>query len=192
METVIRALWKCVEAVLKGITRFIFRIVGKRLTAEEWDGHAEFWKFAVIGCSSTLVQYVVYVLILAAMGRGHYLLASIISFLCSTVYSFYCNNRYVFPESNAEKRQTKGSILRSFLKTLMTYSVTGFVLYNVLMVMFIDALGVSELVAPIIILVICFPINFLLNKFWAFGGKPKKKKKKKNKNTTGAENGDSD
>ena len=35
----------------------------------------------------------------------------------------------------------------------------------------IDACGVSEYVAPIINLLVTVPLNFLLNKFWAFKAK---------------------
>lgn len=66
-----------------------------------------------------------------------------------------------------------GSVLRLnqqkvLLKTYASYSVTGIVINNILSWLWIDILGESKLIAPIINPLISVPLNFIFNKFWAF------------------------
>ena len=63
------------------------------------------------------------------------------------------------------------SIWRALLKTYVSYGVTGIVLNNILLFLWVDTLGIHKMVAPIINLVINIPINFFMNKLWAFSKK---------------------
>ena len=57
---------------------------------------------------------------------------------------------------------------KALLKTYVAYGLTGIVLANVLSYVWINVFGVSKYVAPLINLVISIPLNFIINKFWAF------------------------
>ena len=57
---------------------------------------------------------------------------------------------------------------KALLKTYVSYSFTGLFLNSVLLVLWVRYLGISEFVAPVINLMISVPINFIINKFWAF------------------------
>ena len=54
------------------------------------------------------------------------------------------------------------------IKTYISYSFTGLFLSSILLVLWVQVLGISEFIAPIINLLISVPLNFIINKFWAF------------------------
>ena len=96
-----------------------------------------------------------------------YLAAQAAAFILSVIWSFYWNNKIVFVMHEREKR----SIWLSLIKTFISYSFTGLFLNTVLIIFWVNVMHVSEFVAPIINLLISVPINFVINKFWAFRGK---------------------
>lgn len=122
----------------------------------------QFIKFGLVGVSNTVISYVTYA-VLVFFGAP-YLIANLIAFVVSVLNSFFWNNRYVF---TLESGQTR-SIWRSLAKTFASYSVTGLFLSSVLLWLWIDVFGISAYIAPIINLLVTVPLNFILNKFWAF------------------------
>jgi putative flippase GtrA len=68
---------------------------------------------------------------------------------------------------NSSARELLGALAKMYL----SYAFTGIILSNVLSYVWIDVLHISKLIAPLINSAIGVPINFLLNKFWAFDGK---------------------
>lgn len=127
----------------------------------------QFIKFGMVGVTNTLLSYflnigVLYLLKDAALSYD-YVIANVVAFFISVLWSFYWNNRLVF-----DTKQGTGNILKALLKTYVAYSVTGIVLNNILSFVWIDLLGISKLIAPMINLLFSVPINFLLNKYWAF------------------------
>lgn len=122
----------------------------------------QFIKFGVVGLSNTLISYAVYIILVAF--SWHYLLASLMGFLISVVNAFYWNNKYVFKAEDGEER----TLLSSFFKTFMSYAGTGLILNNLLLMLWIDVFKLHEMLGPILNLFITIPLNFLLNKYWAF------------------------
>lgn len=126
----------------------------------------QFIKFGIVGLSNTLISYVVY---LVGVWLGiHYLLASVLGFVISVLNSFYWNNKYVFRQGDEER-----NLWLTLVKTFMAYAATGLVLANILLYIWVDVLGISEYLGPVINLVITVPLNFVINKLWAFRGKRK-------------------
>ena len=93
-----------------------------------------------------------------------YFIAQIIAFILSVLWSFFWNNKFVFMLEDGEER----SLWKALLKTYVSYSFTGLFLNSVLIVLWVQVLHISEFIAPIINLLISVPVNFLINKFWAF------------------------
>ncbi|MDE5864126.1 MAG: GtrA family protein, partial [Lachnospiraceae bacterium] len=93
-----------------------------------------------------------------------YIVAQVIAFVLSVLWSFYWNNKMVFVVEEGKQR----SIWRALLKTYVSYSFTGLFLNSVLLVLWVKLFHISEFLGPIINLAINVPINFLINKFWAF------------------------
>lgn len=125
----------------------------------------QFLGFCLVGVSNTLLSYVVY---LAAISLGcHYLAASVLGFGISVINAFYWNNKYIFQPGAGEKR----SILATFCKTVLSYAGTGLVLANLLLILWVEVLSLPQWLGPLLNLLVTIPLNFLLNKLWAFRGK---------------------
>ena len=93
-----------------------------------------------------------------------YIVAQVIQFFLSVLWSFYWNNRMVFKLKEGDHR----SILKSLLKTYVSYAFTGLFLSSILLIFWVQVLHISEFIAPVINLCVSVPLNFLINKFWAF------------------------
>lgn len=122
----------------------------------------QFIKFGIVGVSNTLISYVVYVVLVNI--HIDYLMASIMGFIISVLNSYYWNNKYVFKKNKDDQRVW----WKVLIKTFMSYAGTGLILSNVLLVIWVEYFKISELVAPLINLVITVPMNFFINKYWAF------------------------
>ena len=125
----------------------------------------QFVQFCVVGLSNTLISYLIYA-VFVLLG-WNYILGSIVGFVVSVTNSFYWNNKYVFKQENGKHR----SILASYVKTFLSYAATGLVLANILLVIWVELLHLPELLGPIVSLLVTIPLNFILNKLWAFRNK---------------------
>lgn len=159
MKIISEKIWYWIEHILWIL---IVRILHFHLIERNWQSFMQFVKFGVVGLSNTLISYVSY-LVFLKIGL-YYLAASILSFVVSVTNSFYWNNKYVFAVKNDEKR----SWWRTYIKTFMAYASTGLVLANVLLVIWVQVLHISEVIAPIINLLVTIPLNYIINKCWAF------------------------
>ena len=125
----------------------------------------QFVQFCVVGLSNTLISYFIYAAFVLL--GWNYILGSIVGFVVSVTNSFYWNNKYVFKQENGKHR----SILASYVKTFLSYAATGLVLANILLVIWVEVLHLPELLGPIVSLLVTIPLNFILNKLWAFRNK---------------------
>jgi putative flippase GtrA len=130
----------------------------------------QFIKFGIVGVSNTLVSYAVYsasLLLLKKIGAfpsREYILAQFIAFLLSVLLSYYWNQKKVFVLEKGEKR----SKWKALVKTYISYAFTGLFLSTVLLHVWITYFRISDLIAPIINLLFTVPLNFVINKYWAF------------------------
>lgn len=162
-------LWQLIERMMN----YIF-IKLLRLKEEQAQGLVQFVKFGIVGLSNTVVSYVIYIASLMlfqkldVLKNSDYLVAQIIAFVLSVLWSFYWNNKYVFTEEESEKR----NMFQALVKTYISYAFTGLFLNSILALLWVELLHMSKLIAPIINLLVSVPINFFMNKFWAFKKKP--------------------
>ncbi len=119
-------------------------------------------KFGFVGITNTVISYVVYV-ILVFFGC-HYIVANVLAYFAGVINSFVWNSRYVFKIDEDETRNP----WKAFIKTAMISAFTGLVLSNALLLLWVEVLHLSEYIGPVLNLVITFPINYLLNKYWAY------------------------
>ncbi len=61
----------------------------------------------------------------------------------------------------------------ALIKSFIAYSFTGIFMNSLLSFLWVEIAGLSKIIAPIINLVINVPVNFVMNKFWAFRSKRK-------------------
>ena len=124
----------------------------------------QFLKFGIVGFSNTLISLLTYY-ILVYFGV-HYLIANAAGFVLSVVNSYFWNSKYVFKD----KQESSGA--RAFSKVFVSYLIS-FCLSSLLIYLFVQVLEISEYLAPILRLIITIPINFFMNKLWAFREKMK-------------------
>lgn len=127
-----------------------------------WSRFGQFIKFGIVGCSNTIINLAVYYLCLYL--GVHYLAAYTLGFLVSVCNAFFWNNKYVF------KNKQEKSLFRAFIKVFASYGAS-FLLSVLLMSIIVEMLNISSVVAPILKMVITIPLNFVLNKVWAFKDK---------------------
>lgn len=130
----------------------------------------QFIKFGIIGLSNTALSYVLYLVFLRLLESLRffpdydYLISSVVTFCICVVWSFYWNNRFTFKMENGENR----NLLKAFAKTVLCYSITGLVLQNILLYIFVEFFFLPKEMVPLLVLFVTVPLNFIMNKFWAF------------------------
>ena len=163
-------IWRMIEIIAGAVFRFCFRMIGKEYTDDIHESLMQFVKFGIVGVSNTVISYVLYTVTLLALRGLHiftgydYLIATAIAFILSVLWSFYWNNKMVFVMEEGQSR----NLWKALLKTYVSYSFTGLFLNSVLMVLWVQVFHISEFIAPIINLLVSVPVNFVINKFWAF------------------------
>ena len=128
----------------------------------KWEKIGQFIKFAIVGLSNTIINLSIYYFCIF-IGL-HYLIAYTLGFLISVCNAFFWNNKYVF----VNKQET--NIFKAFIKVFASYGFS-FLLSIVLMALLVEICNISSLVAPIIKMMVTIPLNFFLNKIWAFKDK---------------------
>lgn len=158
-------------------------------------GFWQFVKFIIVGVSNTLISEGIYTLLV--FFRMHYLLAQFIGFSLSVCNAYYWSSRYIFNDNNEYDNDGKRIWWKQLTKTYLAY-FWGYLVSAVLLVFWIEIVDVSSWMAPLagwfaahgaerldaqflgrvlaagINLFITVPMNFVLNKYWAFGKKTKK------------------
>ena len=123
--------------------------------------------FALVGFSSALVNLGIYNLVLWALqalglfSGFDFLIAQFFGFVISVGWAFFFNRRYVFRAPGAPWKE-------SLIKVYIAYSLTGIGLSSLLSLLWVYVLDIPKEVLSILNDVLCFPVNFLLNKYWSF------------------------
>lgn len=170
MQQIGKSVWEFIAQAVFLVLKVLYKGIGKDLTNETVSAFLQFVKFGIVGVSNTVISYVLYMTNLLAfrsagwLTGADYLAAQVISFVLSVLWSFYWNNKMVFRPQEGKKR----SLWKALLKTYVSYSFTGLFLNTLLLYLLVQVLHISEFIAPVFNLVINVPINFLINKFWAF------------------------
>ena len=127
----------------------------------------QFIKFGIVGAINTILSYLItninyYVFNLHAQ------LSNMIAFVITVFISFMLNSKYVFKPENQ-------NFWKSLIKVYASYSITGLFLTGILIYIEEELLGIPHYIATFMNLIITIPINFILNKFWAYKDNKKKK-----------------
>ena len=123
--------------------------------------------FMLVGFSSSLVNLGVYNLLLWCLrllglfSGFDFLIAQFFAFIVSVGWSFWLNRQYVFRTPGASWKET-------LIKVYITYSITGIGLSSLLSLLWIHVCGLPKETVTLLNDALCFPVNFLLNKYWSF------------------------
>lgn len=160
------ALWGVLENVMKVM---VCKGLHIRMQESTWEKFVQFVKFAMVGLSNVIVSYVVYLVFfllfqkVGILSDMDYLVAQWIGYVLSIFWSFYWNRKYVFAAGQNEE-----AWYIVLVKSFIAYSFTGVFLNSILLIFWVQAVGISKVIAPMINLIINVPVNFIMNKFWAF------------------------
>lgn len=160
-------LWKFIEKIIDFI---LCRLLRLKINETQWEALMQFVKFGIVGLSNTVISYVIYVGTLILFQKNNlipsvdYLVAQVIAFILSVLWSFYWNNKFVFEKADNEER----NIVHALIKTYISYAFTGLFLNSILSLLWVEVFGIPKIIAPIINLLVSVPLNFVMNKFWAF------------------------
>ena len=161
------------------------------LQNEKLSSLIQFIKFGLVGVSNTAISYGIemlcyYVLfkntkfigilnLLALLGIStdgnnvKIVITTIIAFVVSVSNSYFWNNRYVFGSG----KKSFSEHFKTYFKTFACYGITGLILSPIIKIL-LTKISVPFFIASLGALVITIPLNFVLNKFWAFKSKPTK------------------
>ena len=123
--------------------------------------------FALVGFSSALINLGIYNLVLWILQMlcwfpgFDFLVAQFFGFVISVAWAFLFNRRYVFRTPGAPWKE-------SLIKVYITYSLTGIGLSSLLSLLWVHVFGLPKEIVTILNDTLCFPVNFLLNKYWSF------------------------
>lgn len=173
--TFIDKFWNFIGMIMRVVINLFLKPFHKELSETAYNALLQFVKFGIVGVSNTIISYSLYAISLYVFKKYNilasidFIVANAISFALSVLWSFYWNNKMVFVIEEGKGR----SLWQSLIKTYISYSFTGLILNPVLLVLWIKILHISDFIAPLINIVVSVPINFLINKFWAFRTKDK-------------------
>ena len=175
-ENIGSKIWKVFERFVLFCLRLILKPVKKELTPEQEQAFMQFVKFALVGVTNTLMSTFINwgtLLLLDQLGGFEGIdkyIGNTVAFILSVLWSYMLNSKFVFKESeDGEKRVW----WKTLLKTYAAYAFTGLGLSNIISWLCVDVWGISKYIAPLINLVISVPINYVMNKFWAYRQKDK-------------------
>ena len=115
-------------------------------------------KFCAVGASGYLVNLVVYALLLRGAGL-HYLLAATGSFLVAVTNNYTWNRVWTF-------RGQRGHVAYQGLRFLVVSTIA--LAANLVLLYGLVSLGLDELPAQALAIVLVTPLNFVGNKLWSF------------------------
>lgn len=126
--------------------------------------YEEIWNYLVVGGLTTLVSFIAYILvtrtILDVNSPIQLQIANIIKWIAGVLFAYFTNRKYVFKSTNENKVKEFISFTSSRVITL--------VLDMVIMGVMVTALGIYDLIATIVSMVLVIIGNYILSKFFVF------------------------
>lgn len=155
-----KRLWTRIMLFCRSFLQAVAEKFYIEITDEKWSVCEQFIKFILVGCSNAAVSLATYYIIIIICGHQTYLIGQTIGYIVGIVNSFFWNKKFVFSDT-----KQRSSYL--FVKMCMCYGVTYFLQIGVLYIL-VEFCRVSTFLSPLIAIIITTPINFLLNRSWAF------------------------
>ena len=110
----LNTLWAVFEKILRAIVNLPFKIMGRELTDEKWNGFFQFIKFCFVGVSNTAISLITYYIFIA-INKDWYILGNAVGFVVSVLNAYFWNSKFVFNKKN--------EVGKTVLKTFAAYGV---------------------------------------------------------------------
>ena len=156
----LRLFWNVLMKYFRKLICNISKLFHHNLTEGQWNWIEQFLKFVLVGCSNTIILLAVYYIIIFILGKQYYLFGQTLGYIAGIVNSFYWNSRCVFRNKSSQG-------WNAFVKMCFCYGSTYFLQMGLLYIS-VEMLKWSEVISPIIAIVITTPVNFIINKAFAF------------------------
>ncbi len=164
---IIEEFWTVVDTVASWVLTLLLLIIRRTPSDRVMNSWRQFVRFCIVGFSNVAVSYLINVstlfLIRDFYYKYDYIIANTTAFVLSVIWSFFMNSRFVFSEGSSERNNGM-----TFLRTFLSYSFSGVILNNVLSTVWIRMFNISKYFCPILNPMFTIPINFLINKKWAY------------------------
>lgn len=129
----------------------------------------QFIKFGMVGGFNTVLTYVIVNVMFYVWGINEQI-GNLTAFIITVFISYMVNSRFVFNETAGDQ-----SFLKGLVKVYISYSITGLFITGALLYIEKNFLAIPLYIGSFANIFITIPINFVLNKFWAYRSKDDKK-----------------
>lgn len=147
----------------------------------------QFVKFGMVGAINTILSYLIYNFCYYVLHSGVHI-ANLVGFIITVFIAYLLQSRFVFKQDESSEKRVWWKVL---IKTYISYSFTGLFLTELLLLLWLNVLNISQYLggvcewlagfgvvfqpedlaaslAPLLNMVITIPTNFFINKFWAY------------------------
>lgn len=121
------------------------------------DNTKEMISYIIVGILTTTVNYACYFILLKL--HCHWIISNSVAWLMAVIFAFYTNKKYVFKST----KNPKDEITSFFIMRLATL-----IIENLSLFLFIETLGIQQIIAKIIVSVTTVILNYILCKFKIF------------------------
>lgn len=123
----------------------------------------QFAKFGLVGALNTALSYLITNVCYYSF-HLHEQICNLITFLITVLISYLLNSRFVF----AQKEGGKQPWYRTLAKVYASYALTELGCAGLLLFVQERLLGIPHFIAAFLNLCLTVPLNFFLNKYWAY------------------------
>ena len=120
------------------------------------------FKFGIVGVMNTVVDFLVYTLLVSVLGWGLYI-SQVVSYSCGMLNSYVVNRKWTF--------STKNGFFSKELVRFILLNLSTMLLGMIIIWVCTEHLMLHKLIAKLISTVLVLVINFLVSNFWVFRSK---------------------
>lgn len=119
------------------------------------------FRYAIVGAATTLVNILVYQLLLYA--GIEYMISNLVAIICSKLFAYIINKLYVF------KSRTESflDLIKEFWRYLLARGLTGIIDYVGLIIL-IEIIHIDEIYAKYFIVIIVIILNYIFGNKYIF------------------------
>lgn len=115
-------------------------------------------KFGLVGGVAFVIDFVL-LLLFTEVFEIHYIISAAFSFIISTVFNYLASMRWVFKSKYKSNRMKE-------LKIFIALSISGLIINEIFMMLFVEKLGIHYMATKIIVTIIVMVWNFVTRKIF--------------------------
>lgn len=119
----------------------------------------ELWNYLIVGALTTVVSIASYALFAKSLNIN-YIISNILSWVLSVLFAYFTNRWFVFHSKNKE-------VLKEFV-SFTSSRVLTLILDTLLMILFVKAIKMDDLVAKILVQIVILVTNYIMSKLIVF------------------------